>query len=153
MENKNNHGISRKQIMKGPASRATRLKRKEIRNKDEKKIGRFGEWMLGRETKDDAPLAESGSETRYDLWRREFTRKFLCGRYKETREDRNNLFTGRIAWVLDELGGQYADKFWDYVGGVNVSEENYYKLLDELVRKHHPEMLQQWIEDGSGRND
>lgn len=59
MENKNNHGISRKQIMKGPASRATRLKRKEIRNRDEKKIGRFGEWMIRRETKDDAPLAES----------------------------------------------------------------------------------------------
>lgn len=150
-KNKNDHANSRKEIMKGPASRASRLKRQEIRNRDDRKISRFGEWMLRRET----PKNESGSETAYDLWRREFTKKFLCGQYKGNlvTMDRDNLFAGRITWVLDELGGEYTGKFWDYVGGVNVSEQNYYKLLDELVRRDHPEMLRQWIEDGSGRDD
>lgn len=150
MENKNNHRDARKEIMRGPASRATKLKRREIRNRDDKRIGRFGEWILRRE---EARLAESGSDTNYDLWRREFTRKFPCGNYKGDRKDRNNLFTGRITLAIDELGGEYTGKFWDYVGRVNVSEENYYKLLDELVRRDHPEMLRQWIEDGSGRMD
>lgn len=51
MQNTNDHRNARKEIMKGPASRATRLKRREIRNRDDRRIGRrsFGEWLKTKE--------------------------------------------------------------------------------------------------------
>jgi len=64
--------------------------------------------------------------------------------------DRDNLFAGRITWVLDELGGGEQGKIWEYIGGVNTAERNYYKLLTHLVEKDHPEMLAQWRDDGYG---
>lgn len=49
-KNKNDHGSSRKEIMKGPASRASRLKRMDARKRDERRLARFSEWLEQRES-------------------------------------------------------------------------------------------------------
>lgn len=53
MEKNNDHRAARKQIMSGPASRSARLKRQDVRNRDEKRMSRqsFGEWIRRREAR------------------------------------------------------------------------------------------------------
>ncbi len=107
----------------------------------------FNEWLEKK--------AESWDpETqRYLDWRKQFTAKFPVGEYNPRNGmDRDNLFAGRISWVLDEFGGGEHGKIWDYIGGVNQSENNYYMLLEKLVEREFPEMLVQWKEDGGGRD-
>lgn len=97
----------------------------------------FHEW---------AKLAESdyGGDKEYLDWLRSFEAKFYTGEYRRDAKDRNNLYAGRIAWVLDELGDGEQNRFWDYVGGVNSAEGNYYMLLDRLVKRAYPNMYEKW---------
>jgi len=83
----------------------------------------------------------------YMDWLRDFESKFHTGDYKGGGRDRDSLYAGRIAWVLDELGAGEHEKFWDYVGGVNAAEGNYYMLLDRLVKRNHPHMYEKWKSD------
>jgi hypothetical protein len=109
---------------------------------------KFNEWLGEKnESWDFDP------ETRkYIDWSKRFTAEFPVGNYNpNSRRDRDSLFSGRITWVLDELGE--TDKLWQYISGVNAAESNYYKLLTRLVERNHPEMLAQWKDDGYGGRD
>lgn len=103
----------------------------------------FNEWLEKRAE------AWDPETQKYLDWRKQFTDKFHVGDYNSRNDrDRDNLFAGRIAWVLDELGGGEHQNIWKYIGGVNTAERNYYMLLTRLVERDHPEMLAQWKDDG-----
>ena len=50
MEKKDDHGKARKQIVSGPSGRNARLKRRDARNKDERRLAKFSEWLEQRES-------------------------------------------------------------------------------------------------------
>ena len=83
---------------------------------------------------------------KYMDWFKQFTAKFPVGEYNRSSNDRDNLFSGRVIAVLDELGE--AEKIFQYTSAINSAEGNYYRLLTRLVKEAHPEMLTHWIEDG-----
>lgn len=106
----------------------------------------FIEWAKLAES--DVGSAPEG-DREYLEWLRGFEAKFRTGDYGRDARDRDSLYAGRITWVLDELGGGEQDKFWDYVGGVNVAQGNYYMLLDRLVKNAYPQMYDKWKLDHS----
>lgn len=85
---------------------------------------------------------------KYLDWHKQFTAKFPVGEYNRSSNDRDNLFSGRVISVLDELGE--AEKIFQYISATNSAEGNYYRLLTRLVKEAHPEMLAQWMDDGYG---
>lgn len=115
----------------------------------------FGEGDRGRGEMEEGPamkqyrrdyddMVKLTSKAGYMDWLRDFESKFHTGDYKGDKMDRDSLYTGRVAWVLDELGGGEHNKFWDYVGGVNSAEKNYHMLLDRLVKRDYPHMYEMW---------
>ena len=45
---KNDHERDGKEILRRPASRSTRIKRQDIKNKDERRLAKFSEWLEQR---------------------------------------------------------------------------------------------------------
>lgn len=85
-------------------------------------------------------------DPRFVAWVRDFERKFPTGMPSLSREDMNNLYTGRIISVLDEFGE--TSKWSEFAGSadLNATVRNYERLIDRLVKTYHPEMYQAYLE-------
>jgi hypothetical protein len=104
----------------------------------------FKEWSIEVKNESDDWL---DPKTRNFLnWWKDFDKRFPAGPYRNNNLDKYNLMIGRVSNILDELGE--SKDFFKYISNAQDCEKNYYMLLGRYIMKNHPEMYDQWKEEG-----